>query len=73
MQIAFGITGFDDSNLDMQHEPDYGEVKVALKKWGDEGAEFLSFHDLEKRPCSVEELGLGPLGFDDPNSLFYPI
>ena len=28
---------------------------------------------IERRPCTAEELGLGPLGFEDPSSLFWPI
>ena len=68
-EIAFGFTAYDD-NYEMLHEPDYGEIKVFMKSWSSSDS-FTEFSELEFRPCTDEELGLGPNGFDDPNSRFY--
>ena len=57
----------------MLYEPDYGEVKALLKRWGNEEELGLNFIDLTYAPCSEKELGLGPLGFDNLDSRFYPI
>ena len=56
----------------MTYEPQYGEVKVYMKSWGFDVAGTV-WRELEMRPCNPEELGLGPQGFSDPSSKFYPI
>ena len=49
------------------NDPDYAEIKARLKLWDSDG---IQWHDLDIRPCTKEELGLG-----DPetlvNSKFY--
>ena len=67
-QIAFGWTAYDN-NYEMLDEPEYGELKAIMMTWnGDEG---FNIYDVPFRPCTDEELGLGPDGFDDPRSRFY--
>ena len=43
----------------MLDEPDMGHVVARVKKWGPEHAGTI-FEDLKIRPCTYEELGLGP-------------
>ena len=69
-EIAFAFTGVD-GDLEMLDEPDYGEVKAFIKYWDAETS--TTYRELYSRPCNEQELGLGPLGFDDPHSRFYPM
>ena len=71
LEVAFGLVNYDSRNLEMEHEPEYGEMKATIKTWNrNSGA---SFKELELRPCTQVELGLGPNGFDDPESKFFPM
>ena len=77
LQIAFGVSHFDQ-NYEMTPEPWFGEMKLYHKKWGsavmnEEDFEGAYFEDIPFRPCTREELGLGPLGYDDPTVKFYPM
>ena len=58
MQIAFGITQFDYVD-EITEDPTYGELKLVYKKWGD-GPTGTRLEPIERRPCTAEELGLGP-------------
>ena len=56
----------------MIDEPQYGQIKAALKTW-DSGEENVSkFDSLPIRPCSERELGRGPTKFKDSLAKFYP-
>ena len=62
----------------MTHEPWYGELKLYHKRWGQDiiqNEDFVGavFDEIPIRPCTPEELGVGPLGYDDPKAKFYPI
>ena len=70
LEIAFGVTNYDD-NLEMLDEPEYGEIKAMIKTWSSNSG--IKWKELEIRPCEKNELGLGPDGFDDPKSKFFPI
>ena len=72
LQIAFGLTNYDN-NFEMLHEPEYGELEVSMRTWNaNSGNQSIIFNSLQMRPCNEKELGLGPLGYDDPDSRFYP-
>ena len=66
-EVAFAFTPFDDDE-ELLFEPDYGEVKVFLKHWDVDGS--TQFDEAVLRTCSEEELGVGPLGFEDPQAKF---
>ena len=70
LQIAFGLVDYD-GDADIQNQPEYGEVKVSFKRWGP--MTKTHFEGVEIRPCTEQELGTGPDGFDSPESKFYPI
>ena len=55
-QVAFGFTAYDD-NYEMLHDPQYGELKAVRKAWS--GDEFTEYKEIQFRPCTDEELGLG--------------
>ena len=57
----------------MLNEPDYAEIKVFNKRWGDTEDQGSHFNEIPMRQCKQKELGLGPEGFDDPESKFFPI
>ena len=57
LQIAFGITYYD-TNQEMIVEPDYGELIGRVKKWGGDHV-GIEWQELNIRPCTYEELGLG--------------
>ena len=54
--VAFGITYYD-SNEEMIVEPDYAIVRARVKSWGDDIG--VKWKELELRPCTKEELGIG--------------
>ena len=71
MQIAFGYSGYPSPN-ELLYEPEYAEIKLKFKKWGTEEADgAVVFEEIQVRPCTDVELGLGPQGFSDPKSKFY--
>ena len=57
----------------MEYDPDYGEIKIKIKRWGGANITGTEYEELEMRPCNKDELGLGPEGFDDSKSKFYPV
>ena len=67
-EIAFGWTSYDN-NYEMVKEPEYGELQVIRKSWS--GEDGMAYEEVPYRPCTDVELGLGPNGFDDPQSRFY--
>ena len=69
LEIAFGLTAFD-KDPEMINEPDYATVKAFHKTWT---TNSFDMEKIQTRPCTQKELGLGPEGFDDPFSRFYPI
>ena len=50
------MTFFAESRHKPINDPDYAEFKARIKSWDDVGTYW---HDLELRPCTREELGLG--------------
>ena len=68
LDLAFTFTAYD-GNKEMVYEPDYGEAKVYMKRW--DALSGVTFTEVPFRPCNDEELGVGPLGFDDPKAKFY--
>ena len=70
LQIAFGITYYD-SNQEMIVEPDYGELIARVKKWGGD-AIGIEWQQLNIRPCTYEELGLGDEASQEDAKFFRP-
>ena len=56
LNLAFGITYYDNNPEPIDIDPDYGEILGQIKTWGDN--EFTKFTKLNMRPCTYEELGL---------------
>ena len=53
-------------------------MKLYHKRWApeyfeEEGFAGSAFEEVPIRPCTPEELGVGPLGYDDPTAKFYPV
>ena len=57
LQVAFGMTYYD-SNQEIIIEPDYGELIARVKKWGGDHT-GIEWQQLDIRPCTEGELGLG--------------
>ena len=55
LNVAFGVTYYDDNPEAIDIDPDYGELTAYVKSWG---PDFLKFRKLKLRPCTPEELGL---------------
>ena len=71
LEVAFGLVNYDSSSLEMEHVPEYGEIKAKIKTWSSDSG--IAWKELELRPCTKVELGLGPNGFDDQDSKFFPM
>ena len=65
LEIAFGITSYEEMPVDGD-EQDYGSIIAVMKSWDTEGGNIVKFTPLESRKCDIKEIGLGPLGFEDP-------
>ena len=52
-------------------DPTYGQLKLFNMSWS--GNADLAYQEIPFRPCTDEELGLGPNGSDDPRSKFYSL
>ena len=47
----------------------YGELKAFYKSWGNENPSGTHYYEIESRPCTLDEIGLGD---DISKSRFYP-
>ena len=71
LQIAFGLTEYPLTSNGILYQPEYGEITLSYTRWGVDDGEM--YDQIEIRPCTDEELGLGPQGFSGPGSKFYPM
>ena len=68
--IAFGFVGFGESDYDGDISQ-YGHVSAFYKRWGHpEDGPGTTYHKIETRPCTKEELGLTD---DQSKSKFWAI
>ena len=77
LQLAFGLATFDSNYDDLTEEPEYGQLKLYNKRWSKDTDDpdniGVLFEEIPMRRCTPEELGMGPLGYDDPSAKFYPV
>ena len=70
-EIAFGLSNYGNS-VEMINEPQYGEIKAVLRSWNSEDEDIsVKFQNVETRPCTESELGIGKEGYDSPKSKFF--
>ena len=48
----------------MLNDPEYAQVKARIRSWSPEVDDTI-FEEIETRPCTKEELGLGEEGTSD--------
>ena len=73
LEIAFGFGNdasdvLDKSDDEITDESQYGRLGIATLFVN---GTYYEHKPIPFRPCTNEELGLGPDGFDDPLSKFY--
>ena len=73
LQIAFGLTEYPITSNEILYEPQYATIELQYAKWGESAVVGTKSQHLSMGPCTPEELGLGPQGYSDPRSKFYPM
>ena len=66
--VAFALIGWGESEYDQDYSA-YGSVRAFYKRWGNpDDPPGTSYYELETRPCTDQDLGLGD---DVTDSRFY--
>ena len=69
LQVAFAFVDYDSKGHD--HDlSQYGTVKAFYKTWGDDSNPGTHYKEIDSRPCTKEELGVG---LETGGTRFWPL